>query len=107
MLARGRAQVDVVGELLKWVLLGVVAGVLAGCSSAAFLWTMDAATEARGGHPQLVWFLPVAGLAIGLVYHHRVGRVAGGGNNLILDEIHEPKAWVPGRIRWRRGCPPW
>lgn len=34
---------------------------------------------------------------MGLVYHYLGGR-SGGGNSLIIDEIHEPTAWVPRRM---------
>jgi H+/Cl- antiporter ClcA len=38
----------------------------------------------------------LAGLCIGLAYHYGGGRSVEG-NNLIIDEIHEPTAWVPRR----------
>ena len=39
----------------------------------------------------------LAGLLIGIAYHHR-GKGSAAGNNLILDEIHEPRAWIPRRM---------
>jgi len=84
-------------HLLRWVGLGAVVGVLAGLSSAAFLETLDWATDARIDHPNLLYLLPVGGLIIGLTYHYLGGRSAGG-NSLIIDEIHEPTAWVPRRM---------
>jgi H+/Cl- antiporter ClcA len=84
-------------HLLRWILLGSLVGVLAGLSSAAFLVTLDWATAAFDEHPALLYGLPLAGLAIGLVYHYGGGRSVEG-NNLIIDEIHEPTAWVPRRM---------
>jgi H+/Cl- antiporter ClcA len=84
-------------HMVRWIALGCVVGGLAGLSSAGFLWTLDRATDARLHHAWLLWLLPVAGLAVGLVYHY-VGHAAVAGNNLILDEIHEPRAWVPRRM---------
>jgi H+/Cl- antiporter ClcA len=84
-------------HLLRWVALGSVVGVLAGLSSAAFLWALDLATVAFDEHPGLLFGLPVAGLCIGLVYHYGGGRAVEG-NNLIIDEIHEPTEWVPRRM---------
>ena len=84
-------------HLLRWVALGSVVGVLAGLSSAAFLWALDLATAAFDEHPGLLYGLPVAGLCIGLVYHYGGGRAVEG-NNLIIDEIHEPTEWVPRRM---------
>lgn len=55
------------------------------------------ATDARFQHPWLLFGLPLAGLAVGLVYH-RFGRSTEGGNNLIVEQIHEPVAGVPLRM---------
>ncbi len=82
---------------MRWIGLGSIVGVLAGLSSAAFLWSLDLATEAFDTHPNLLWGLPLAGLAIGLAYHYGGGRSVEG-NTLIIDEIHEPTAWVPRRM---------
>ena len=41
--------------------------------------------------------MPVAGLGVGFVYH-RLGRSAEGGNNLIVEQIHEPGGGVPLRM---------
>jgi H+/Cl- antiporter ClcA len=84
-------------DLLRWAALGVASGVLAGVACWAFLTALDRATEARLDHGWLVWLLPVAGLAIGGAYHLFGGR-AGAGNALLLDEIHQPTAWVPRRM---------
>jgi H+/Cl- antiporter ClcA len=86
-----------VRALLRWTALGSVVGVLAGASSAFFLVTLDWATETRLEHPWLLFLLPVAGFVVGLAYHHGAGR-ASLGNNLIIDEIHEPKDWIPRRM---------
>jgi H+/Cl- antiporter ClcA len=83
--------------VVRWVLLGVASGLLAGLASAAFLEALDAVTRLRLDHPALVWFLPLAGLAVGGAYHLFGGR-AGEGSGLLIDEIHEPTAWVPRRM---------
>lgn len=92
-----REQLGLLGHLARWIVLGGVVGVLAGASSAAFLESLRWATDARGDQPWLLWLLPVAGLVVGLVYHEYGGRAAAG-NNLIIDEIHEPTAWIPRRM---------
>ena len=92
-----REQADLVRHLVKWIVLGAIVGVLAGLSSAFFLWTLDKVTEYRIEHPSLLLLLPFAGLAVGLAYHHW-GGTSSEGNNLILDEIHEPRAWIPKRM---------
>jgi H+/Cl- antiporter ClcA len=92
-----REQADLFGHLLKWIALGTLVGVLAGLSSAGFLFTLEHVTEFRVDHPWLLWLLPVAGLLVGLAYHY-LGGTAGAGNNLIIDEIHEPRTWIPKRM---------
>ena len=70
---------------------------LAGLASAGFLETLTWATDTRTSHPWLLFLLPLAGFAVGLAYHYGGGRSVEG-NNLIIDEIHDPKAWVPRRM---------
>ncbi|CAN5907241.1 voltage-gated chloride channel family protein [soil metagenome] len=84
-------------RLARLAALAVVSGALAGLAGWFFLTALDAATDARLDHPGLVWLLPVAGLALGGAYHLFDGR-AGEGNALLLDEIHQPTAWVPRRL---------
>lgn len=84
-------------HLLKWIVLGGVVGVLAGLSSAGFLETLDWATKTRLAHPWLLFLLPLIGFAVGMAYRYGGGRSAQG-NNLIIDEIHEPRAWIPRRM---------
>lgn len=90
-------QLDLARFLVRWTVLGAVVGVVAGLASAGFLVTLDWATETRIEQPWLLWLLPVAGLVVGLAYHH-LGGDSGRGNNLIIDEIHEPARWVPKRM---------
>ncbi len=84
-------------ELLFDLVLGVVVGVIGGGVAYAFLRTLNWANTSRINHGNLIYFLPLAGLAIGLMYHHFGERVASG-SNLVLEEIHEPGAGVPRRM---------
>jgi H+/Cl- antiporter ClcA len=77
--------------------LGGLVGVLAGLSSYAFLESLRWATDLRLDHPWLPWTLPAVGFAVALLYH-RVGGRSAGGNDLLLEEIHQPQAWVPRRM---------
>lgn len=90
-------QARIGSVLLRWLVLGAVSGLLAGASSFVFLEGLDQVTDVRTSSPWLIWLLPLAGLAIGLAYHLFGGR-AGQGNALLLDEIHQPTAWVPRRM---------
>lgn len=81
----------------RWILFSILSGLLAGIASAIFLILLDLATRTRDAQPELIWFLPVGGFLIGWVYHH-YGKDVAGGNNLILDEIHDPKKITPFRM---------
>ena len=83
--------------LLRWLLISVLTGALAGTASAGFLVALDWAIGWRGAHPWALALLPAAGLLIGLAYHYVGGR-AGRGNNLVLDEINRPSQRLPLRL---------
>ncbi|AOK49297.1 voltage-gated chloride channel protein [Burkholderia sp. MSMB617WGS] len=89
--------VAALAHLCRWLALSAVVGALAGSASAFFLRALDLATGARVAHPWLLWLLPVAGFATGWVYH-RAGRSVERGNNLLIDEIHDPQRIVPKRM---------
>ncbi|WP_197337306.1 voltage-gated chloride channel family protein [Ralstonia solanacearum] len=90
-------QVVMLPYLARWLFLGSLIGILAGAGSAVLLLALDWATGTRTAHPWLLWCLPLAGLAVGLLYHY-AGRSVEGGNNLLIDEIHDPKRVVPKRM---------
>lgn len=81
----------------RGLILGIVAGLLSGLASALFLNGLDWATRTREANPQLLWLLPLGGLLIGLLYHH-FGGLANLGNNVILEEIYEPRRDIPLRM---------
>lgn len=85
------------GATLKWILLIVPMAMGVGSACAFFLWSLDWATQMRFDYPWLLFLLPVAGVALGFLYHG-IGKSAEGGNNLILDQIHEPGGGVPRRM---------
>ena len=84
-------------QLLKWVLLSSAVAVMAGSASAFFLWALDWATTTRETHRGLIWGLPLAGFAVGWLYL-KWGQSVDAGNNLLIDEIHDPKKTVPLRM---------
>ncbi len=83
--------------LLRWISIAAVVGVLGGSASALLLWSLDLATSTRERHLWLIALLPFAGLAVGILYRY-LGTSVEAGNNLILDEIHEPRRTVPLRM---------
>lgn len=86
-----------VRNILKWIVVVVPMAVVVGSLCAFFLWTLDLATKTRFDHPWLLYGLPVAGFLMVLVYQ-RFGQSAEGGNNLIVEQIHEPGGGVPLRM---------
>nr|WP_246357457.1 chloride channel protein [Pyxidicoccus fallax] len=83
--------------MAQWLLLGAVVGVVCGVASAVFLYLLEEATRFREAHEGLVYALPLAGLVLGAVYG-KWGVPIRGGNNLVLDAVHEGDAQVPLRM---------
>jgi H+/Cl- antiporter ClcA len=81
----------------KWLLAAVPIGIVVGAAVAFFLWLLDVATETRWEHPWLLYLLPLAGIGIVLSYRHLGGESARG-NNLVLDEVHQPDRGVTWRM---------
>ncbi|MCA9534558.1 MAG: chloride channel protein [Myxococcales bacterium] len=77
--------------------LGAVVGVLAGAASALFLWLLELVTAFRSGHELIVYTLPLAGFGIGWLYE-RYGQPIKGGNNLVIDRLHDGGAEIPLRM---------
>lgn len=84
-------------DLLLWLPLASLVGVLGGSAAAGFLWALAWVTDIRMAHPQLIWGLPLAGFVVGYLYL-KLGQRVEAGNNLLIDEIHDPKAIVPLRM---------
>jgi H+/Cl- antiporter ClcA len=84
----------------KWFAISIPLGILIGSAVGLFLWSLDRVTELQWNYPWLLYLLPLAGLGSGWVYHCW-GQNSEGGNNLIIDEIHQPGGGgggVPARM---------
>ena len=84
-------------SVLRWALILMPMAATVGLLCAAFLWSLDAATRLRFACPWFLYLLPVGGFIVGLLYH-LTGRSVEGGNNLIVEQIHEPGGGVPLRM---------
>ncbi len=80
--------------ILKWLLISLLIGVLAGSASAGFLVSLERATEWREANQWVIALLPLAGLLIGLVYYYK-GKGVEAGNNLVIQTIHRPGKKIP------------
>ncbi|MDN3551134.1 voltage-gated chloride channel family protein [Mucilaginibacter aquaedulcis] len=84
-------------HLLRWTFIIVPIAIVIGSMVALFLWLLTLAIHFRFGHPYLLYLLPLAGVLIYFIYK-LVGQSAEKGNNLIIDEIHNPGGGVPKRM---------
>lgn len=90
-------QFDLLPQVSKWLLLATLVAILAGSASALFLASLDWATATREAHRWLIWLLPVAGFIVGWIYL-KFGQSVEGGNNLLLEEIHDPQNAIALRM---------
>ena len=84
-------------HVARWVALAFLIGVLSGLLSAAFIQSLEWATDTRHANDWLVLTLPFAGLIVGCSYHY-LGRGLERGSNLIIDQIHSHTEWIPLRL---------
>ena len=92
-----RDHLQLIRYALKWLCIGVPVGAIIGSAVAFFLAALEWATQTRWSHPWLLYFLPLAGIAIAGMYQ-AFGKSVEAGNNLIMDQIHEPGGGVPSRM---------
>lgn len=84
-------------QLLRWTVLVIPVAVVIGSLVAFFLWLLGWAIHYRFAHPWLLFLLPFAGVLIHFMYQF-TGRPAEKGNNLIMEEIHQPGGGVPWQM---------
>lgn len=83
--------------IFKWLVISLIIGILVGSASAGFLQSLEWATNFRENHIWLIALLPVAGFLIGLLYYYW-GKDVEAGNNLLIDNIHNPKGIIPFKM---------
>lgn len=84
-------------QLLRWTVLVIPVAIVIGSLVAFFLWLLGWAIHYRFAHPWLLFLLPFAGVLIHFMYQF-TGRSAEKGNNLIMEEIHQPGGSVPWQM---------
>lgn len=90
-------QIQLLRKMIVWCSLAIVIGILAGFASTLFLHSVNWAIEFRREHDWMILFLPLVGFLVAWFY--RVyGKDIETGNNLIIDEIHNPKKTIPFRM---------
>lgn len=87
----------ILNHLLRWTILTIPVAITIGGVVGLFLWLLSLAIHFRFAHTWLLYLLPLAGIVIHFVYK-LYGKSSEKGNNLIMDEIHEPGGGVPKRM---------
>lgn len=90
-------QLPILIYLIKWIIISLAAGTLVGSASAILLLSLEWATNTREANLWLIALLPLAGLAIGLMYHY-LGNSVAKGNNYLLEEVHSPQNIIPFKM---------
>lgn len=94
---RNSEQLSALIELARWTPVSALVGILAGSASALLLWSLDYATSVREAHPWMILLLGPVGGVVGLLYKH-FGASVEAGNNLILEQVHDPTQTIPVRM---------
>lgn len=76
--------------IAKWLLIATLIGITVGSASAFFLSSLHWAEGIRESHRWIIWFLPLAGMGIGALYHY-YGKNSDAGNNLLIDRVLHPQ----------------
>lgn len=84
-------------DLGRWIPISALAGLMAGSASALLLVSLDYATKVRESHIWLILLLAPAGWLVGLLYKY-FGSSVEAGNNLILEQTHDPTSTIPIRM---------
>ena len=90
-------SISITKQILRWFMLSAPIAITIGLLVALFLWLLDWATATRWTNHWLVYLMPLVGIIITFLYKYW-GKKSEGGNNLIIQEIHEPGGGVPARM---------
>lgn len=74
--------------VLQWVALSVFTGALCGVIGTAFHVSVDKVTEIRAEYPFVIYFLPLGGILIALIY--KLCRLEGVGTDKVIDAVKGP-----------------
>jgi len=84
-----------INYFIKFTILSVLIGFLAGTATAVFLFCLDAVTAYREEHHWLIYCLPITGLFIGWSYYIYGVQVKKGNNLIIEQHRSEQKLIIP------------
>lgn len=85
-----RDMVSNLSAFLKWSILSMLIGVVAGGAGTLFYFCIRYATALRTDHGWLIWFLPLGGLLIVFLYH--AGKITQPkGTDLVIEAVRSPE----------------
>lgn len=84
-------------RFVKLSILAIPVGLLAGMSSALFLWLLEVATNTQQTTTWLLWLLPVAGLVIGLI-NQRSNQITNAGTSAVMSQAGRSTVALPGLL---------
>lgn len=87
------------GAFMRWSAFGILTGLVAGGFASIFALALGWATGYRTAHPQILYGLPLAGLAISGLYYH-LGKKGDQGTNLVIESVRK-KEDVPWYVAIR------
>lgn len=90
-------HISILKQSLRWTAIIAPIAIAIGSMVALFLWLLSWAIHFRFHHTWLLYLLPLAGIVIHFIYQS-VGKSSEKGNNLIIDEIHQPGGGIPKRM---------
>lgn len=92
----GRHLLDAAFIGIRWIILGVISGILVGAVSAEFALGIQHASLFRERHAYIIWLLPLSGIFI-VGFYHFLGVSNPKGTNLVLSSLRDGEP-VPGRM---------
>ncbi|WP_459209953.1 voltage-gated chloride channel family protein [Aquimarina rhabdastrellae] len=90
-------QIPILFYAIKWLILSIIVGALAGSASALLLVSLEWATQVRETNLWIIWLLPIGGFVVGALYHYW-GKDVVKGNNQLIEEYHEPQKVIPFKM---------
>jgi H+/Cl- antiporter ClcA len=82
---------------IKWLILLALLSICVGSVAAFFLHSLNWVTRFREQQQWIIVFLPLAGLAVGLLYHY-FGKEVAAGNQIIIHTLQHPEKSIPFKM---------
>ncbi|MCF9045350.1 chloride channel protein [Acinetobacter nectaris] len=88
---------QIIKYVCYWLCASIAIGLVAGFTSTLIFSCFDLANSIRFEYPWLIFLLPFTGLFIGYLFY-KYGTPIEKGTHLFIDEIQQPKSFIPKRM---------